>query len=74
MSVIEFSKLRDRLTPGGRGDAKAAHFGVRLRENLLLHAQLPEYGPIDRIDKVTAELFPGKKLLIDQRDFITALR
>ena len=68
------SKLRDRLAPGSGRDAKAADAGVRQGENFMLHAELSEQRPIDRIDKVTAELFPGKGLFLDQRNFIATLR
>src|SRR5262249_3930682 len=57
-----------------RTEAERRDLYVRARENLSLHFQLAQQRPTDGIQKIAAEFFPGKLLLVQERHRIALAR
>src|SRR5215510_2773633 len=57
-----------------RIEAERRDLYVRARENLSLHFQLAQQRPTDGIQKIAAEFFPGKLLLVQERHRIALAR
>jgi hypothetical protein len=47
---------------------------VLLGMKLVFDSQPSQDRPIDRVDEIAAQFFPWERLLVDQRNFIAALR